>query len=111
MPPVPDDELDRIHRYCDDRVPPRHRDEARVEATCRGQNVTIYECRPAWQADSEEWSRVAIAQLRYNREHKRWTLYNADRNGRWHRYDLIEPGTVDELVNEIDEDPTGIFWG
>jgi fructose-1,6-bisphosphatase/sedoheptulose 1,7-bisphosphatase-like protein len=37
--------------------------------------------------------------------------YYADRNGRWHRYDRVAPGAIDELLGEIDNDPTGIFWG
>jgi hypothetical protein len=36
----------------------------------------------------------------------------ADRNSRWHRYDMAEPTEqLDELLTEIDQDPTGIFWG
>jgi hypothetical protein len=35
----------------------------------------------------------------------------ADRNGRWHRYDDLLPGTVDQVLREIESDPTGIFWG
>ena len=50
-------------------------------------------------------------QLRYDPDAGRWTLYCADRNSRWHHYDLIEPGTVTELLAEIEQDPTGIFWG
>ena len=26
-------------------------------------------------------------------------------------YDDIDPGTVDDLLNEINDDPTCIFWG
>ena len=40
-----------------------------------------------------------------------WSLYWADRNGRWHRYDAIPPGRVDQVLREIESDPTGIFWG
>lgn len=29
----------------------------------------------------------------------------------WHLYDLIEPGSVAELLAEIERDPTAIFWG
>jgi hypothetical protein len=58
-----------------------------------------------------EWSRVPVAQFRYDAEHNHWTLYCADRNSRWHRYDLVAPGTVEQLLEEIDHDPTGIFWG
>jgi hypothetical protein len=41
-----------------------------------------------------------------------WTLYWSDRNGRWHLYDLIDPtDDVRVLLNEVDRDPTCIFWG
>jgi hypothetical protein len=31
---------------------------------------------------------------------------------RFHRYDRIEPSAaVTALIDEIDRDPTGIFWG
>ena len=53
-----------------------------------------------------------MAQLRYQRQHPHhWSLYWADRNGRWHRYDDLEPGPVDKVLNEIEADPTCIFWG
>ena len=43
---------------------------------------------------------------------KAWTLYWADRNSRWHRYDDLEPTTnLDDVLTEINEDPTCIFWG
>jgi putative transposase len=41
-----------------------------------------------------------------------WTLYCADQNEKWHRYDR---GTavryVDPLLDELAEGPSGIFWG
>lgn len=111
MAALPDLDLARIHRYCDSRVPAQVRREARVEATQRGKSVTIFDCRPPWDPEFTDWSRVPVAQLRYDPEHKHWTLYCADRNSRWHRYEPIDSGTVDELLKEIDDDPTGIFWG
>jgi hypothetical protein len=110
---VPDTALAAIRRYCSNRVPPQHRDEIRVECDVRGKNVTIYECRPPWHPDlGPAWSRLPVAQLRYDPDDHRWRLYWADRNGRWHLYDMREPTTqVVELVAEIDADHTGIFWG
>jgi hypothetical protein len=36
----------------------------------------------------------------------------ADRNSRWFLYDDVAPSRdVGPLLAEIDEDPTGIFWG
>jgi len=41
-----------------------------------------------------------------------WTLYWSDRNARWHRYDLIGPAPdIRVLLDEVDRDPTCIFWG
>jgi hypothetical protein len=111
VPAVPDLDLARIRQFCERRVPSHLRDELRVEADVRGRSVTIVECRPPWHPNLTAWSRMRIAQLRYNGTGYLWRLYWADRNGRWHPYDLIDPGSVDELLAEIDDDPTCIFWG
>ena len=43
---------------------------------------------------------------------QKWTLHWRYRNLRFHRYDRIEPSAdVAALIDEIDRDPTGIFWG
>ncbi|MEO6629353.1 MAG: DUF3024 domain-containing protein [Aquihabitans sp.] len=43
---------------------------------------------------------------------KAWALYWPGRNREFHPYDLIEPSpTVESLLDEIDTDPTCIFWG
>jgi hypothetical protein len=111
VPAAPDLDVARIRRYCDTKVPADHRHEARVEADVRGRSVTIFDCRPPWYPDLTDWSRVPVAQLRYASDDNSWTLYWADRNARWHRYQETKPGTVEKLLNEIDEDPTCIFWG
>ena len=111
MAALPDLDLARIHRYCDTRVPPHMRGEARVEAGNSRQVGDDLRLPTPWPTELTEWSRVPVAQLRYDPDHKNWTLYCADRNSRWHRYELVDPGTVDELLEEIEDDPTGIFWG
>ena len=96
-----------------EKVPAPHRNEVRVECEVRGKNVTVFECRPPWQpALGVEWRRQPVAQLRHNTDEHDWRLYCADRNGRWHYYDMAVPTRrIDVLLREIDEDPTGIFWG
>jgi len=50
--------------------------------------------------------------LRYNGKTGKWSLYCADRNSKWHEYHGLEPTqNFDIILNEIDKDPTGIFWG
>ncbi len=75
--------------------------------------VTIMECRPPWREDfGPDWTRRAIARFRYVAKHARWTLYWSDRNQRWHKYDRIPPSVdILALLDEVDSDPTYIFWG
>jgi hypothetical protein len=55
---------------------------------------------------------MKVAQLRFDEAETTWTLWWPDRNERWNRYrDLDATSDLDVLPAEIDEDPTGIFWG
>jgi hypothetical protein len=75
--------------------------------------MTIYEARPPWHPDmGADWTRSPVAQLRYTMASQAWTLYWPDRNLRWHTYQHLPPKRpIEELLDEIDRDPTGIFWG
>lgn len=107
----PETDIHTIRRYCRARVPAQFDDQIRIEVVVRGSSVSIFECRPLWHANLTEWSKVRVAQLRYSADTRRWSLYWADRNGRWHRYGDLEPGPVARLLDEIEADPTCIFWG
>lgn len=109
---VPEFDLARVRRFCHDRIPEHIRDQVRLEADVRGRSITILECRPLWSDPEAEWTRMKIAQLRYDELARSWTLYWADRNQRWHRYrDLGPSENVGDLLDEIDQDPTCIFFG
>lgn len=83
-----------------------------MEVVVRGTSITIVESRPPWRPDfGPEWTRLNVAQLRYDGAHDHWTLYWADRNGRWNVLADIESGPVSELLNKIELDRSGIFWG
>jgi Protein of unknown function (DUF3024) len=122
LKPASDSGGHRRHRQrrVDTPVPDRatgqltgHRDELRVECSARGKSITIFECRPPWHPDlGPDWARQPVAQLRYDPSDHHWRLYCADRNSRWHYNDMVEPTPkLPQLLNEIDEDPTSIFWG
>nr|WP_221623138.1 DUF3024 domain-containing protein [Micromonospora globispora] len=85
----------------------------RIECEEAARHLTIVECRAPWRADmGSEWTRLPVARLRYTKSTGTWTLYHRDRNLRFHRYDLTPPtGNMAELLDELDRDPTAIFWG
>ena len=85
----------------------------RVECDVAPRHLTIVECRPPWRDDQDsEWTRFPIARLRYVKSTNRWSLYWRDRHQRFHKYERLPPTPhVDELLAEVDKDPTNIFWG
>jgi len=107
----PETDIAKIRKYCRAPDAATHRNQLRLEAIVRGNAVTIFDCRPLWHSNLTGWCKLEVAKLRYSASGQRWSLYWADRNGRWHRYDGLEPGSGDEMLNEIDRDPTCIFWG
>jgi hypothetical protein len=102
-----------VRVYCEQVVPPHALHQVRVEAVLTRGAVTIVQRRAPWRVDyGPEWSTSGIARLRYATARSQWTLYWRDRNARWHRYDRIEPSSeITTLLQEIDSDPTCIFWG
>ena len=112
-PGLPDLDVARVRRWCDERVPAHARDQIRIECDVAPRHLTILECRPPWREDfGPEWTRFPIARLRYTKTSKTWSLLWRDRNLRFHEYDRLAPSPrVDDLLSEIERDPTAIFWG
>lgn len=110
---LPELEVARVQRWCAARVPERARHQVRVEGQPAMRHITIVERRAPWRDDTgPDWSSFPIARLRYAKTTRTWTLYWRDRNLRFHLYDRLPPSPhVDDLLTEIDRDPTCIFWG
>lgn len=103
----------RVQRWCRGRVPEHVRDEIRVEVDVADRHLTVVECRPPWQEGvGSEWSRFPIARLRFTKTSGLWELLWRDRNLRFHLYDLTPAtATIENLLSELEQDPTAIFWG
>jgi hypothetical protein len=112
MAAIPELALRQIERWCAQRVPERVLDKVRVECRTRGRTVTILECRAPWRPEAgTEWTEQKIAQLRLD-EHGIWSVRWADRNGKWLTYpDAPVASSPTLLLEEIDRNPNGIFWG
>jgi len=113
MVSLPELDVARVERWCRARVPEQVRVQVRVEVDVADRHLTIVECRPPWRADlGTEWTRFPIARLRYTKGTRLWSLYWRDRNLRFHSYDRVPATTsVEDLLAEVDRDPTAIFWG
>jgi len=97
--------------YCEQRVPPHARDKARLGYRFRGNSVTLYESRLAF-GRLDEWVDIVVAQFRFDAKKRTWTLYCPDHNSRWHEDIDSDPSEdFEALLQEVHEDPTGIFWG
>ena len=94
-------------------MPEHARHQVRVECQIAPRHLTIVERRAPWREDlGPEWTSVPIARLRYTIADKSWTLCWRDRNLRFHVYDRLAPSNrVEDLLSELDRDPTRIFWG
>jgi len=109
---APELDLARVRRWCRDRVPEDVRDRVRIELDVDGRDLTILECHAPVPPGDDEWMRSPVARLRYLTSRSVWRLYCADRDDNWHEYpDLPWSRHLDRLLDEIDRDPTAIFWG
>jgi len=101
----------QLTKYCAAKIPADLADKVRLTYETKGTAITLIEERPGFD-HPEVWVGTPIARFRYNLEAGLWMLYWADRNLKWHRYEGVGPArTLGPLLREVDEDPTGIFWG
>ena len=110
---LPELDVAKVRRWCARRVPEHALHQVRVECDADARHLTIVECRAPWRPEAgPDWTQLPVARLRYTRSTKTWSLHWRDRNLRFHRYDRLEPsGDVTDLLDEIERDPTCIFWG
>lgn len=106
---VIDAAVERVAAYCERQST----DDHRIEHAVRGASITILERRPPWNPDfGTEWSSMKVAQLRYDARSRCWQLYSAGSDDRWHPYEFAAPAAdVAPLLDAIEQDRTGIFWG
>jgi hypothetical protein len=98
-------------KYCENKIPVTTADQVRLEFKIKGNNVTLYETRLVLR-DPSVWSENPVAQFRFDDKTKKWDLYCCYRDFKWYLYREIDSSAnFDDLLKEVDRDPTGIFWG
>jgi hypothetical protein len=110
---VLDPAIPLIATFCATKVPAEHGDKLRIEYGVRGNTITIYECRPPWRKEiGPDWTRMRVCTFEWDPGTRLWTLYAHDRNDRRLEYPFTEPAPdLASLLRDLDNDPTGIFWG
>jgi hypothetical protein len=104
---IPEADVARVERWCAERVPEDMRHRILIECEVTPRHITILE-----RVLGGDWGDVSVARLRYTARQGLWTLYWPDRNGNFHEYQLLRPSPrVKPLLDEIERDPTFIFWG
>jgi hypothetical protein len=101
----------KLTQHCDEKVPENVRNLSRLKFFISGNTVILYEERPS-VAFPSRWVEIYVAQFRYSTKTEKWTLYWAEENYKWHVYPECNPKKeFDDLLIEVDKDPTGIFGG
>src|SRR5262249_37616782 len=103
--------MKRLAAFCESRVPPIARDKVRVGYRVQRGDVLVFEERPEFH-DPRSWREMPVAEFRYVASKQVWRLYCMHRDLRWHAYqELPSAARFETLLDEVAEDPTGIFWG
>ena len=100
-----------IGTYCQNKIPPHARAEIKLSYNIRGNDVKIVESRPHFM-DKDKWTEMEIARIKYDDKTLTWQLYWKRANGKWEKYpDFKAVSDLKKIVNEIESDPQGAFWG
>jgi hypothetical protein len=109
---IPETDLARIREWCASHVTGQAAKEVRVVGTVDGRHVVIAEERPPWQgADGAPWESCPLARLTYVTASRSWKLEVSAEGDRFRKYPPMPSGALEDLLAEIDADPTFVFWG
>ena len=108
---LPEIELIRVNKlftlFCDQRIPPEIRDKIKLLFNIIGNKVILIESRP-YHFDNTTWTEMPIAQFEYSATTKMWNLFGYNRNDK--RLPVAK-GSLDKMIEAVDKDKTGVFWG
>jgi len=107
-------ELARVHRtmasYIERRRPrPEIRQQLDIGYSVEGQSVILHEDRLLYDGSP---LLEPVAKTTWVRTQKVWKLFWRRADLRWHSYEpLAKACTLDKVLEGVDADPYGCFWG
>jgi hypothetical protein len=113
--PLPGEDIAIVTEWVDalnSDMPAHVASQLRYEMESYRNPITLFACRPVTVDNpGGEWFQLPFARLLFTRL-RGWELYWVDRNSKFHVYDLVERTQyIARLLDEIDRDPTCIFFG
>jgi hypothetical protein len=105
-------EIDKLFTpYCRQCVPIAVQSKVRMGYRVEDNAVLLFEERPTY-LPPHHWHEIPIAKFTYVGATRRWRLYCQHSDFRWHSYEALPSALrIEFLLKEVDDDPTGIFWG
>lgn len=101
-----------VERYIERMRPPlKIRDQVDIGYRKDGQAFEIFEIRPNWKDESRRVE-TPVAKAKYIKSRSVWRLYWQRANLKWDYYEPAgEMSTLSEVLEMIENDPHGCFWG
>jgi hypothetical protein len=93
------------------RPEPLLRPELDIGFRIDSQSFEIFEIRPGWNDPSQK-EQFPVAKATYVKSRKIWKLFWMRADLKWHSYSPFpESPSLEKILDEIDKDSHGCFWG
>ena len=101
-----------VGRFVESRRPAGDiRSQLDISFRLTGQSVEIFEIRPQWN-DPTKKIEGSIARATFVKSRKIWKLYWMRADGKWHVYQPFpSSASLEKILEAIEQDPHGCFWG
>jgi hypothetical protein len=100
-----------LQKYCNNRIPLEMREKVILVYKIEGNSIILIEKRPHFKIKNRIIESL-IAKIKYINKTKEWELYYPNRKLGWSKYwNFKNKKRFSTIINEIDKDPTCIFWG
>lgn len=102
-----------LNKFIEMRRPPLHiRDEVDLDYRIENQSIIIYEIRKDFMDENGPKLVIDIAKTTYIKSSKKWKLFWMRSDFKWYGYeDNLLSDDLSTVLNVINEDEIGCFWG
>ncbi len=102
----------KLAAYCARKLPENLRQQVHLDIEFDGDAVSLIEARPHFR-HPEQWTRLPVARFCFNPVSRTWTLFSPHfgQHDAWLPYPVKPERELDKLIELLDSDQSGAFWG